>query len=287
MNNYSRDKLKFIYFRYIDSSPSRCSSLSLYLKHSPYLISDIDKCSKNSHNCSYSTASCTNTNGSFKCICKPGFSGDGHNCTGTEHYLEHDNLSFHHNKTYATGRSRVIVYTNLLLLKTWWSYSGALSPLFPISLGVRNHDHEHGVLIPIPTSMNVPTIPTTAAGTMPLVQTPRGRSTVLVMLDLLEMDTSAKVKSYALHLTPPSLCDVCITADVWSLCKYRVSRLFVHTIGFISGIGGDAENTSNNSNENAICENSGGSSKCMCKPGFSGDGHNCTGNKFSSGHISH
>ena len=87
-------------------------------KHSPDLISDIDECFKTSHNCSYTTATCTNTNGSFKCICKPGFSGDGHNCTGTEHYLEHDNLSFHHNKTYATGRSRVIVYTNLLLLKT-------------------------------------------------------------------------------------------------------------------------------------------------------------------------
>ena len=109
---------KDIYFRYRDSSPSHSYSLSLYLKHSPYLISDIDECSKNSHNCSYTTATCTNTNGSFKCICKPGFSGDGHNCTGNEHYLEHDNLSFHHNKTYATGRSRVIVYTNLLLLKT-------------------------------------------------------------------------------------------------------------------------------------------------------------------------
>ena len=109
---------KKTYFRYIGSSPSHCSSLSLYLKHSPDLISDIDECFKTSHNCSYTTATCTNTNGSFKCICKPGFSGDEHNCTGTEHYLKHDNLSFHHNKTYATGRSRVIVYTNLLLLKT-------------------------------------------------------------------------------------------------------------------------------------------------------------------------
>ena len=117
MYNTSRDKKKTSTFD-IDSSPSHSYSLSLYLKHSPYLISDIDECSKNSHNCSYSTASCTNINGSFKCICKPGFSGDGHNCTGTEHYLEHDNLSFHRNKTYATGRSRVIVYTNLLLLKT-------------------------------------------------------------------------------------------------------------------------------------------------------------------------
>ena len=70
------------------------------------------------------------------------------------------------------------------------------------------------MLILIQTSMNVPTIPTTAVGTMPLVQTPRGRSTVLVILDLLEMDTSAEVKSYTSHLTPPSLYDVCITADV-------------------------------------------------------------------------
>ena len=125
MYNSSRDKKIHKLSLYIYSSLSQCFSLLLYLKHSPYLISDIDECSKNSHNCSYTTATCTNTNGSFKCICKPGFSGDGHNCTGTVHYLKHDNLSFHHNKTYATGRSRVIVYTNLLLLKTGWSYSAA------------------------------------------------------------------------------------------------------------------------------------------------------------------
>ena len=62
--------------------------------------------------------------------------------------------------------------------------------------------------------MNVPTIPTTAAGTMPHAQIPLDRSTVLAILDLLEMDTSAKVKSYSTHLTPPGLYDVCITADV-------------------------------------------------------------------------
>ena len=61
----------------------------------------------------------------------------------------------------------------------------------------------------------------------------------------------------------------------------------VYTIGFILDIGEGAENTSNSSNENAICENSDGSSKCICKPGFSGDGHNCTSNKFSLGQISH
>ena len=74
------------------------------------------------------------------------------------------------------------------------------------------------MFIPIQTSMNVPTIPTTAAGTMPLVQTLQGRSTVLVILDLLEMDTSAKVKSYTSNLTPHSLYDVCITAVILPLC---------------------------------------------------------------------
>ena len=102
MYDSSREK-KDIHFRYIDSSPSHRSSLSLYLKHNPDLISDIDECSENSHNCSYTSATCTNTRGSFKCICKPGFSGDGDNCKGTEHYLEHDNLSQHHNKTDAAG----------------------------------------------------------------------------------------------------------------------------------------------------------------------------------------
>ena len=180
------------------------------LKQSPDLVSDIYECSKNSHNCSYTTAICTNTRGSFKYICKPGFSGDGHNCTGTKHYLEHDNLSYHHNKPTQLAE--------IVSLYIRWSYSGALSPLFPFSLGVRNHDHEYSVLIPIQTSMNVPMIPTTAAGTMPLVQTSRGRSTVLAILDLLVMDTSAKVKSYTSHFTPLSPYDVYRSTGVSTLC---------------------------------------------------------------------
>ena len=47
------------------------------------------------------------------------------------------------------------------------------------------------------------------------------------MLDLLEMDTSAKVKSYTSHLTPPSLYDVCITADH---CVKIVYHEFLYTL---------------------------------------------------------
>ena len=232
------------------------------------MISDIDECSKNSHNCSYTTATCTNTRGSFKCICKPGFSGDGHNCTGTEHYLEHDILLYHRNK--------LMQLAEIVSLYIRWSYTGALSPLFPFSLGFRNHCHEYSVLIPIQTSMNLPLIPTTAAGTMPLVQTPRGRSTVLAILDLLVMDTSAKVKSYTSHFTPLSPYDVCISIGVSTLCQHRVSRISQQLMGFISDIGEGVKNTSDSSNENATCKNSEGSSKSTCKLVFSGNGHNCT-----------
>ena len=44
-------------------------------------ISDIDECSKESHPCD-KNANCTNREGSFICVCKPGFTGDGSTCTG-------------------------------------------------------------------------------------------------------------------------------------------------------------------------------------------------------------
>ena len=43
--------------------------------------SDADECLNNSHNCS-DNANCTNTEGSFNCSCKPGYIGNGHNCSG-------------------------------------------------------------------------------------------------------------------------------------------------------------------------------------------------------------
>ena len=49
------------------------------------------------------------------------------------------------------------------------------------------------MLILIQTSMNVPTLPTTAVGTMPLVQIQRDCSTALVILDSAGMDTTVQV----------------------------------------------------------------------------------------------
>ena len=55
------------------------------------------------------------------------------------------------------------------------------------------YEIEYNRLISLQTSMNALQVPTTAAGTMPLVQIPRDRSTALVVLDSPEMDTTVKV----------------------------------------------------------------------------------------------
>ena len=45
-------------------------------------VSDNDECAQNTHTCSLTSGVCKNTPGSFRCSCKPGFIGDGHNCEG-------------------------------------------------------------------------------------------------------------------------------------------------------------------------------------------------------------
>ena len=53
----------------------------LYCKLFNLLIADINECLTEAHNCS-SDAACNNTKGAFYCMCRPGFTGDGQNCTG-------------------------------------------------------------------------------------------------------------------------------------------------------------------------------------------------------------
>ncbi len=45
------------------------------------LFSDVDECKDNDHNCD-ENAVCSNTIGSFNCICNGGFIGSGVICTG-------------------------------------------------------------------------------------------------------------------------------------------------------------------------------------------------------------
>ena len=52
------------------------------MKHHINLLSDIDECATRKHNCSVDGV-CGNVEGSYKCGCKPGYSGDGRTCKGT------------------------------------------------------------------------------------------------------------------------------------------------------------------------------------------------------------
>ena len=44
-------------------------------------FTDIDECEAGTDNC-HPNASCTDTEGSFECMCSPEFTGDGVNCYG-------------------------------------------------------------------------------------------------------------------------------------------------------------------------------------------------------------
>ena len=46
-------------------------------------FADVNECKTGEHNCdANANAVCKNTEGSFECTCKPGYSGNGVNCTG-------------------------------------------------------------------------------------------------------------------------------------------------------------------------------------------------------------
>ena len=50
-------------------------------------MTDTDECEINPRKC-HEEAACNNTRGSFVCTCRPGFIGDGHNCTGKVNSLK-------------------------------------------------------------------------------------------------------------------------------------------------------------------------------------------------------
>ena len=57
-----------------------CSQYSILCMYAITILSDIDECQEESP-CD-SNAQCTNSIGSFTCVCNEGYSGDGRTCTG-------------------------------------------------------------------------------------------------------------------------------------------------------------------------------------------------------------
>ena len=52
-----------------------------------FIFSDINECSDSSMNECDQNADCTDTDGSYSCKCRTGFTGDGKYCNGITQYL--------------------------------------------------------------------------------------------------------------------------------------------------------------------------------------------------------
>ena len=63
----------------------KCHNKTIYIHFLFFLFpySDIDECKKGSHHYDcHINANCTNTAGSYKCTCRPGYTGNGSICKG-------------------------------------------------------------------------------------------------------------------------------------------------------------------------------------------------------------
>ena len=50
-------------------------------------FTDIDECETMTDDCD-ENADCINTEGSFECVCQPGYTGDGKDCEGMDWYYQ-------------------------------------------------------------------------------------------------------------------------------------------------------------------------------------------------------
>ena len=55
---------------------------------------DVDVCSIGTHDCN-ENATCMDTDDSYTCVCKHGYSGDGVNCTGKTGFTYHTQLTLY------------------------------------------------------------------------------------------------------------------------------------------------------------------------------------------------
>ena len=91
-------------------------------------MTDIDECEAFIGKC-HKEATCNNTHGSYVYTCKPGFIGDGQNCTGTVNSLKRLQIRVNHYNGILFGWSFVDVYfgnviSHVLILQIKWdSYS--------------------------------------------------------------------------------------------------------------------------------------------------------------------
>ncbi|XP_078488355.1 uncharacterized protein LOC100175634 isoform X2 [Ciona intestinalis] len=96
------------------------------------VAADIDECTLGTHNCNTS-ATCTNTTGSFTCACKTGFTGDGVSCTD----IDECTLGTHNCNTNANCTNTIGSFT--CICKTGFAGDGLTCiNIGPCTLGTHN-----------------------------------------------------------------------------------------------------------------------------------------------------
>ena len=155
--------------------------------------SDIDECNAANNSC-HENAWCNNTQGSFNCSCKPGYEGDGYNCTGKILWVFSNPfnticLSLRGDWWQALKSVRerecVLTVTDYMIILYWWLY------WLPVCSGRMNWIF---TLIITQTQTNAWTTLTIVAK-MPPAPTSKGPSTVVANQGTLEMATTVQVGS--------------------------------------------------------------------------------------------
>ena len=153
-------------------------------------ISDIDECNTDFKSC-HQKALCHNTQGSFTCSCKPGYEGDGHNCTGKILWLFKNpfktfRLSLRGDWCHVLKslRERKCVFNRKV-----YSYIILVAIFCPGRINLIF------TKIVIQTQTNAWTTLTIVAK-MPPAPTPKGPSTVVANQGTLEMATTVQVGSW-------------------------------------------------------------------------------------------
>ena len=85
----------------------------------------MNECEVQIHGC-HDNATCTNTNGSFKCVCDPGYRGTGINCSGSG-YIGNCTPNF---GTFGTNRIDSYYKNISHTLWSWKTWLFHLSPIF-------------------------------------------------------------------------------------------------------------------------------------------------------------
>ena len=87
-----------------------------------FLLSDIDECTLESHDCS-PFADCNNAPGAYRCVCKSGFTGNGKTCSG-KHFF-----TFVHDRP----RMRIINRKSSIRLFSTMQFQGNVNETRPLN----------------------------------------------------------------------------------------------------------------------------------------------------------